>query len=212
MEQFAQAGFGFEKESAPEQEQMEFDSEEWEGGTPFQIGRVIIGCEINSELKMFHQTRLHWQILFEEHSNQNSHSFVAQQLLFPIPLHVQPKDISLLQLHDVLLASFGFELNLEEEPEIIAAPSNLDEQGALNFIELVLESLRLGVEGPDLRMNLLKDYTRRLSVKKGQMLTVPEMLDLLIRWNACENKNFAPDGKAIALTFGIDHLEDQLGK
>jgi DNA mismatch repair ATPase MutL len=118
----------------------------------------------------------------------------------------------LLQDHDVLLASFGFELNLEEEPEIIAAPSNLDEQAALKFIELVLESLRLGIDGPDLRMNLLKDYTRRMSVKKGQMLTVPEMLDLLVRWNACENKNFAPDGKSIALTFGIDYLEDQLGK
>ena len=118
----------------------------------------------------------------------------------------------MLQDHDVLLASFGVELNLEGEPEIIAAPESLDEQAALNFIELVLESLRMGVEGPDLRMNLLKDYTRRLSVRKGQMLTVPEMLDMLVRWNACENKNFSPDGKSIALTFGIDHLEDQLGK
>jgi DNA mismatch repair ATPase MutL len=212
MEQFAQAGFGFEKESEVQQEQIGFESDEWEGGSPFQIGRVIIGCEINGELKMFHQTRLHWQILFEEHSNQNSHSFKAQQLIFPIALNAQQKDISLLQDHDVLLASFGFELNLEEEPEIIAAPSNLDEQAALKFIELVLESLRLGIDGPDLRMNLLKDYTRRMSVKKGQMLTVPEMLDLLVRWNACENKNFAPDGKSIALTFGIDYLEDQLGK
>jgi DNA mismatch repair ATPase MutL len=103
-------------------------------------------------------------------------------------------------------------LNLEEELEIIAAPTTLDEQAALKFIELVLESLRMGVEGPDLRMNLLKDYTRRMSVKKGQMLTVPEMLDLLVRWNACENKSFAPDGKPLALTFGIDYLEDQLGK
>ncbi len=212
MEQFAQAGYGFEKEIEVQQEQLGFDSGDWEGGAPFQIGRVIVGCEINSELKMFHQTRLHWQVLFEEHSNQNSHSFVAQQLLFPIQLHVQPKDISLLQDHDVLLASFGVELNLEGEPEIIAAPESLDEQAALNFIELVLESLRMGIEGPDLRMNLLKDYTRRLSVRKGQMLTVPEMLDMLVRWNACENKNFAPDGKSIALTFGIDYLEDQLGK
>ncbi len=212
MEQFAQAGFGFEKESEVQQEQISFESDEWEGGTPFQIGRVIIGCEISGEVKMFHQTRLHWQVLFEEHSNQNSHSFKAQQLLFPIPLAVQQKDLALLQEHDVLLASFGFELNLEDDVEIIAAPTTLDEQAAVKFIELVLESLRLGVEGPDLRMNLLKDYTRRMSVKKGQMLTVPEMLDLLVRWNACENKNFAPDGKPIALTFGVDYLEEQLGK
>lgn len=212
MEQFAQAGFGFEKETMASQEQMEFDSEEWEGGTPFQIGRVFIGCEINSEVKFFHQTRLHWQILFEEHSSQNSHSFKAQQLLFPIAIDVQPKDVELLNHHDVLLASFGFELNLEDSVEIVAAPTNLDESGAVHFIEIVLESLRLGIDGPDLRMNLLKDYTRRLSVRKGQMLTVPEMLDLLIRWKACEDKNYAPDGSSIALTFGLDFLEDQLGK
>ena len=210
MEQFNQAGFGFESKPITN-ENLEFEEAELESEfAPYQLDRTYVVYE-QGGLHLVHQQRAHWRILFEQYVN-NDHPVSSQHFLFPTALTFSAKQLDLLRAHQEVIQSQGFVFEFNAQGcDVHAAPHDMVESEIGDYFEEFIEFAEMGVSLEDLRLKSVMSMTKRMSIRVGQMLTLPEMRDLLIRLGNCEEQFQCPQGMPIQRHLDSEWINKQFG-
>jgi len=210
MEQFNQAGFGFES-SAAEQTGLSIPESENENELePFQLDRTYVIYEQDG-LHLVHQQRAHWRILFEQYlGNENGQAI--QHFLFPTTLSFGAKEMALLASHKDELNRLGFLFELNEELcEVNAAPTDMVESEISSYFSEYLVLAEMGISREELYEKSVMSMTKRMSIRVGQMLTLPEMRDLIARLGHCREPHVCPQGMPIQRHLERDWINKQFG-
>ncbi|MFM9421852.1 MAG: mismatch repair endonuclease MutL [Bacteroidota bacterium] len=208
MEQFERAGFGF-NESEPN-EKLISDDENEDYLRVFQTMKSYVVAEKEHGLYWYNQNRLHWKIVFDELSSAKQ-NLTSQVLLFPIEITETKQNIALLSTNIPVLESLGYKIEIEGETMFIsAAPTDLDESMIIDFIQDFLRSMQDDIHFKSPLDRGIYLLSRRMAVRKGVMLTEPEMRDLLNRFGKHGEDNIAPNGKRIFFVTDLEWMNKQI--
>jgi DNA mismatch repair ATPase MutL len=211
MEQFQEAGFGFEQENK-DKGQVEFfedgDNEEFQ--KVFQASKAFIVAEREHGFYWYHQHLMHWSILYNDYLNSRDNSS-TQTLLFPIEISDSPKRTAIILESKNLLERLGYILNqVEGKLYCTGVPNEMQEGEVLSFVNEFIEIVGHGLVADELEKEALKLATKKMAVRRGVMLTVPEMVDLLIRFVQQGEENRSPDGRKIFFVTDFEWMLKQL--
>lgn len=158
---------------------------------PYQLHRKYIIFQNNAGLAVVDQQRAHQRVLFEKYLRQiNQGKGLSQQLLFEEIVELQPADMALLQSHRDELLVLGFQFGEVNGSQI--AVSGIPADAVTSNVQHVMESF----------VELLKNeasttsyppheqvawaMARAFGIKHGQMLTTPEMKELIKNLYQCD--------------------------
>ena len=197
-----------------EPREMDDDNSSFSKGQkePYQIHTQYIVSQIKSGFILIEQQAASERILYERYLEALRQQPVAtQQALFPKTIELPPADAALLR--DILpevnrlgfdIAEFGGDAFI-----IHGAPGDM---GAGLTEEILIErllaqykynlELELGVSE-----NLARAMARSAALKRGQLLTVLEMQNLIDQLFACPSPYRSPSGRTCFITFELDELQ-----
>jgi DNA mismatch repair protein MutL len=210
MEQFEKAGFGFHEEA--ENHKLISDEETEDYFRVFQTMKSYIVVEKAHGLYWYNQQRLHWKILFEEF-NASHQTMISQTLLFPIELTETKQNMATLEAALPTLENLGYHVEINENKNkifISAAPADMDETLIQDFFQEFLSSAGDDLNFPSPLEKGIYLLSRKLAVRKGIMLTEPEMRDLLTRFAQIGDDNLAPNGKRIFFVTDLEWMNKQI--
>jgi DNA mismatch repair protein MutL len=157
------------------------------------------------------QNRAHERVLYEMFLPRTGQAHIhIQKLLFPEELQVSLSDKQLISGWKNDLADMGWELDvLDDQVNVTGIPAELAVQNVQSVFGEMLDQLRdLGTPDREvLRERMAKSLAKNTAIRKGQMLTKPEMHDLLARLFDCEQPYFSPAGKPVMITLDLRYLE-----
>ncbi len=179
---------------------------------PYQIHGQYIVSQIKSGFMLIDQQAASERIRYERYLDALRQQPVStQQALFPKNIELAPADAALLR--DILpeVNHLGFDIAEFGGNTFIVhgAPSDM---GSGQTEEMLLErlltqyknnlELELGVQE-----NLARSMARSAALKRGQLLSVLEMQDLIDQLFACASPYRSPSGRTCFITFELDELQ-----
>ena len=180
-------------------------------------GRYIMTA-VKSGLMIIDQHRAHQRILYERYVSQmREHKMGSQKILFPETLALAASDKVVAEAVMDELRNAGFELSKGDADDgvwsILAVPSGLD---GLNYVALVQEliaAVRDKTTSPidDINHSLAQQLAHSAAIGYGEVLSNAEMENIVNELFACQNFNYAPDGKKILTILQQTELERLFG-
>ncbi|MFM9985974.1 MAG: DNA mismatch repair endonuclease MutL [Flavobacteriales bacterium] len=188
---------------------------QWEDDAPpFQLHRKYITRASRTGLLLVDQQRAHQRILFEKYMRQlEIGSGYSQQLLFPETIDMAAGDFALLHAEFDALHALGFEIEefggtTFKLNGIPADAGTSDGQRLLeDFVEQIKNERQSIQYSP--REKLAWALARTASIRYGQMLTQPEMKELLQLLFKCDMPYISENNKATVVTLSLQQLEQQ---
>jgi DNA mismatch repair protein MutL len=158
---------------------------------PYQLHRKYVLFQNNAGLAVVDQQRAHQRILFEKYLRQiQQGKGLSQQLLFAESVELQPADMALLQQHAHELTVLGFQFGQVQADQVEVAGIPADavmsniQQVMETFVELLKNEAITSAYPAHERVAWA--MARSFSIKHGQMLTQPEMKELIKNLYLCE--------------------------
>ncbi len=177
---------------------------------PYQLHRQYIVNHIKSGALILHQKRAHERILYEQFLSQIANNTIGtQQMMFPLTLELSQQDIGLLQSVSNELSGIGFDISEFGSGTVIinGIPAVLAESDVKNTLEEFLNDLNEDVTAIKIGDKLARGMANAAAIRKGQLLNVDEMQNLIDELFACEQPFFTPGGKPTTITISLDELE-----
>lgn len=203
--------------SEPEQIQASLETELFEledGSSPLQLHRRYILITEEQGMVLVDQQRAHRRVLFERYLNlMDRGKGSIQRLLFPEIVQLSSSDAALMKEMQQDILSLGFDVTWSSADSIeisgVPAEANItDVQGLMEtFLELYKNEAHQQSVG--LREKTAWAMASSTSIKYGQMLTAPEMSELLERLSHCRQPQMTPSGKPVYLRIGLEELAQQ---
>lgn len=201
----------------PQQEevlQTQVDFELDDDAQPFQLHRKYIVFTTPKGMMLIDQQRAHRRVLFEKYIRQMEEGRgMVQQLLFPAVAELQPSDIALLQNQMDDIRSLGFDLTIIENKqiEILGVPADASISDGQRLMEEFVEQLKNERENLHYkpREKMAWALARSSSIRYGQMLTAPEMSNMVTQLMQCAMPYAAENNKLTLVTITLDQLEQQ---
>jgi DNA mismatch repair protein MutL len=179
---------------------------------PYQIHRQYIVSHIKSGFLLIDQQYASERILFERYlSALENQPIATQQALFAKTIELSPADAVLLQEILPELHKIGFDIEHFGGNAFVirGAPADL---GAGQQEEVLVDKLlaqykdnlelQLGT-----RENLARSMARSAALRRGQVLSVREMQDLIDQLFACSIPYQSPSGKNCFITYDLEELQ-----
>lgn len=213
------------EEVAFQSDQDDIDSEELESRLfdehtvstkqeTFQLGGKYIACRIRNGMMIIHQNRAHQRILYEACLSQlTMDKGGAQQLLFPIQINYDNRQLTLLEDIREGLEHMGFEfVNWEADSiSIQAVPVEMEEHQIKSILAQLIEDLDQDL--PDLGYSINDRMARSLAmsmaVKTGSILEAEEREQLVHKLFACKEPDRAPDGRPVLIKLDNKFFDKQ---
>ena len=179
---------------------------------PYQVHGQYIVSHIKSGFLLIDQQTASERILYERYLEALGNEPVAtQKALFPTTLELAPADATLLRsmLDEVNLLGFEITEFGGNTFAIHGTPANLGGgQSEQLLIEQVLAQYKANLD-LDLgtRENLARSMARSAAVRRGQVLSVTAMEDLIDQLFACSVPYAGPSGRKCFITFELDELQ-----
>ncbi|MBK7959399.1 MAG: hypothetical protein IPK03_15685 [Bacteroidetes bacterium] len=158
------------------------------------------------------QTTAHERILFDKYQSFFERAKNAtQKLLFPINLHLNASDASLLQ--DLLpeISIIGFEMEHFGQNDFIihGIPADFAPGREIKIIEEVLEQYKMNAKTEQIspRENISKSMAWSNSIKWGKKLSIPEMQTLIEDLFASSNPYYGPRGNKTFTKFDLEEID-----
>ncbi len=179
---------------------------------PHQIHGIYIVSQIKSGFLLIDQQAAHERILYEQYLKiLNEQASSTQNRLFPSTISLAPAEAAM--LNDILeeVNRLGFDIQEFGGNSFLihGVPSELSEN--INESKLVESLLEQYKNNLDLKLNVRENIARSMAksaaIKRGQLLTPPEMQSLIDRLFACELPYKSPSGRNCFITFELDELE-----
>lgn len=180
--------------------------------TPYQIHSQYIVSHIKSGFLLIDQQTASERVLYERYLEALGNEPVAtQKALFPTTLELPPADAALLREMLDAVNRLGFEITEfgGNAFAVHGTPANLSGVHSEQvLIEQVLAQYKSNLD-MDLGTleNLARSMARSAAIRRGQVLTVPEMEDLIDQLFACSVPFAGPNGRKCFITFELDELQ-----
>ena len=180
-----------------------------------QLHNKYIVSSIKSGMVFIHQNRAHQRILYEAFLRKMTMGEpVSQQLLFPVKLHFDKPDLSLLKELKDDLESSGFQFGVfqDETVTILGVPSQLNEQMIHTIMEELIAFQKEDI--PDANFShvdfIAKTLAKNQAVKVGQSLTDKEQEAIVNNLFTCKEPQVSPFGLACYTTITINEIDQRL--
>lgn len=179
---------------------------------PYQIHGQYIVSHIKSGFLLIDQQTASERILYERYLEALGNEPVAtQKAMFPTTLELAPADAALLRdlLEDVNRLGFEIAAFGGNSFAVHGTPANLSGgQSEAVLIEQVLTQYKSNLD-LDLGTldNLARSMARSAALRRGQILSVAAMQDLIDQLFACSAPYTGPTGRKCFITFELDELQ-----
>ena len=182
----------------------------------YQYKGQYIMTAVKSGLMIIDQHRAHVRILYEHYQTlQKNRQWVSQKLLFPEILQLTATEQNMFEKVSAQMAEMGFELSSlgNGSYAVNAIPAGLE---GINPIALVRDMIdnadASGAQIQDeISNSLALSLARNAAIPVGQILGNEEMEGVINDLFACQNVNYAPDGKPILTILKQQEIERLLG-
>ncbi|HEY8404848.1 MAG TPA: DNA mismatch repair endonuclease MutL [Flavobacteriales bacterium] len=201
----------------PEQEevaQSTVDFELEDDVQPFQLHRKYIVFTTPKGMMLIDQQRAHRRVLFEKYLRQMEEGKgMVQQLLFPAEASLQPADMALIQGQMDDIRALGFDVSIVENNrlEILGVPADASISDAQQLMEDFVEQLKNERDNLQYspREKMAWAFARSSSIRYGQMLTAPEMSNMVAQLMQCAMPYVAERNKPTLINITLDQLDQQ---
>ncbi|MDQ3008514.1 MAG: DNA mismatch repair endonuclease MutL [bacterium] len=184
-------------------------------GTPKQVQQLhqtYLLWETGEGITLLDQHAAHERILYEQiMANVTTAGKPITREISPILLESTPQEKVLLQYHQEMFSTLGFEL--EEFGlttfKILSAPSFIKENETVNLIKEILGLLadEQTVETEQVLHQALSMLACKSAIKAGEFLTVPQREELLRKLAQTPHFQSCPHGRPTTVTLSFSHLE-----
>jgi DNA mismatch repair protein MutL len=182
-----------------------------------QIGAMYVIAEGPDGMYLIDQHAAHERVLYEKFMADRAALNVAvQTLLDPIPLEFSPDESALIEEHREVLQAIGLQL----EPfgsqtwlvrSIPALLINDDIRVASNELVADLMAGDLPFAASE-EAKLITRVCKRAAIKGGQVLSVPEMNELIRQLELCAAPRTCPHGRPTMIHFSASHMAREFGR
>ncbi|MGB3591439.1 MAG: DNA mismatch repair endonuclease MutL [Nonlabens sp.] len=211
------SGLNDEVKFTEEQEaenQLLFNKQDLPDLNIFQLqGRFIVKT-MKSGLLIVNQRNAHVRVLYERLIRQLTvQNGVSQQLLFPIVIHMNVQEVTVIRELREQLEATGFQFaSLEGNMiEINGLPLELRENDVNRVLEQLVSTTELDL--PDRSMNRLEAIALKLAlgmaVSNGAMMEQEAMVQLLDQLFGCKEVELTPHGKKTFIKMTGDYLNSK---
>jgi len=181
----------------------------------FQVHRRFLVTQVKSGMMLIDQVAAHERVLFEKYqASFDNQPCSSQQLLFPQTVKLNPTDIILVKELQKEIHALGFVFEEFGKCDVVVngVPSDTAGQDGKQLFEGLVEQFKHNQSALSLpiRENLARSMARRAAIKSGQKLMESEMGNLIDQLFACENPNYAPNGKKTYFIIDLDQMESFL--
>jgi len=178
----------------------------------FQVHNRYIYSQIKSGFILIDQQKAHERILYEKFSfSIQNHSIASQKELFPVQLEFSASNFALLKeiWEEVQLMGFDIVEFGKNTISINGVPSGIKDTDYQRSFEQILEQVKNNQDKLNLNIqeSLVRAMAFNMSIKKGKQLTELEMNNLIDELFACDQPEYAINGKKTYLTFTTDELD-----
>lgn len=182
--------------------------------TPVQLHRRYILTATGEGFILADQQRAHRRILFERFQAMiERKSGPIQQLLFPEVIHFSPSDAVLMSemIEDVRAMGFEMEAFGGNDFQVSGIPADSSINDLQRMMEGFLEQVKNEqvVNDAGRRESIAWAMASGISIRHGQMLTVPEMRELVDMLLSCAQPGFEKRNKPTYIQFTLDQLSQQ---
>ncbi len=191
------------------------DAEEQSG--LWQIHNKYIMSQIRSGVMIIDQHVAHERILYEQALRSMKIAMpMSQQLLFPLEMKTSPVEFALLREIRSDLMALGFDISLErgERVMIQGVPNDVraGQEGAIlrELLDQYQEYQRMGMT--DQRDLIAASFACRASIKAGDPLSEPEMLNLIEQLFSTSMPYVCPHGRPIVIRIDLAELDRRFGR
>lgn len=181
---------------------------------PYQIHAAYIVSQIKSGFILIDQQSAHERILYERYlAAMESKDNFTQKELFPKTLELAPAESAIMQEILPELNSLGFDVQGFGKHSYIIHGVPTDLVGNKNqtaIIETLLSQYQLNLElRLNVKENIARSMARSASTKRGQVLEIAEMEELIDQLFACAMPFKGPSGRNCFITYELEDLEDR---
>jgi DNA mismatch repair protein MutL len=186
---------------------------------PFwQLHRTYICTQIKGALVIIDQHNSHERILYNEAQasiEEGSFAIPIQQLLFPVHLELSPAQVQTFQSNQTQLQALGFVAEAFGGQSIIVQgiPSSVKNWSEGQLLLDILDDLSETDQSSNADSNdLLASFACHGAIRAGQLLTIPEMQNLVDKLFATDIPLSCPHGRPTLIQFTIEDLEKRFGR
>jgi DNA mismatch repair protein MutL len=182
-----------------------------------QIGAMYVFAEGPDGMYLIDQHAAHERILYEKFMADKAALNVAvQHLLDPIPVEVSPAESSLLEEHREVLSAIGLGVDafggstwlVRSIPALLI---NDDIRVALS--ELIADLLAGDLPfAANEEAKLITRVCKRAAIKGGQVLSMPEMNELIRQLELCASPRTCPHGRPTMIHFSASQMAREFGR
>ena len=200
----------FESEIASTEELLDVDSEK----KIFQIHNRYIYSRIKSGYILIDQQKAHERVLYEKFlSSLENTTNASQKELFPIQIEFSSSDFEILrEIWDEVVA-IGFDIAEfgKNTISVNGIPADGKETDYQLLFEKIIEQFKNNKDqlNLDTKENVARAMARNMSIKRGKKLGGQEINQLIDELFACQNAEYAPNGKRTFITVTLDELDKQ---
>ncbi len=181
----------------------------------FQWLNKFIVCTLNENLLIIDQHRAHEKIIYEK-LKLSSQNIASQTLLFPLHIDLSLNDFILFQELRNIFKENGFDVEEFGTQSIVvnAYPDVLESKQIKEIIENTLENFRINqiAEVKDVKENFYRSLAKSSAIKYGQILTKPEMIQLVEELLKLNEYTYSPSGKRIIREINRDEISSYFKK
>ena len=179
---------------------------------PYQIHASYIVSQIKSGFILIDQQAAHERILYERYlSALENRDAYTQKELFPKTIDLAPAEAAIIEEILPELNLLGFDIQGFGNNSFIVHGVPADMAGAKNQTAIIETLLFQYQQNLDLRLNtsenIARSMARSAATKRGQLLTVKEMQELIDQLFACDMPFKSPTGRNCFLSYGLEELE-----
>lgn len=199
-----------EERITPEERLFEPDEE----FAPVQMHRKYIMTSTSDGYIVIDQQRAHRRILFERFlAMMEGKPGNVQQLLFPEIVHLSSADSVLMNeiIEDVRAIGFEIESFGGSDYQVSGIPAESSIGDIQRTMEGFIEQVKneQGVNNEGHREKIAWAMASGVSVRYGQMLTLPEMKEMIDALLACAQPNYERKNKPTFLKFSLEQISQQ---
>ena len=181
----------------------------------FQLFLKYIVCPLQSSMVIIDQGRAHQRVLYERFlSSITSKKSLSQQLLFPLEIKLNSKQINEYQEVKDIIDSLGFKIKQKKESIFLieGCPENFPHSKIEELIESILssdynEKIKENFSQAD---KIAKILAKKLSIKTGKNLESEELHSLLDDFFGCKETRVSPFNKPIFITLEKSEIDHKL--
>ena len=177
----------------------------------FQLQKKYIVSSLKNGMLVIDQHRAHFRILYEELLKSITVSpAISQQLLFPLAMDFDPREISLLEQLKEPLEQTGFVFSecSGEKVEITGIPTTILESEVSGLLEQLISDFHQEIPGTGFEQTdlLAKSLAKNMAVKAGANLNSTEQLNIVNSLFACTEASTDPSNKSTFITITAEDL------